>query len=169
MRVLKAMGRGTHLSVEFKGTVWTRYFFTNWQEFPVSYQSPWHSRQIYLPASCLSQELWTTSLCVKILPQSGFKVKTDSCYLHIPTHSWFLVYIPVSHPLPRLSFRFFLIDLLACAFVPGNLGWAFPLLSAWKHPPCCHSLEAPAMQFQKASCLMCEGIHSSVKYKNFWW
>ena len=47
------------------------------------------------------------------LLQSGFMVKADSCYLHIPTHFRFLVYIPVTHPIPSPNFSFFPIDLLA--------------------------------------------------------
>lgn len=92
------------LQVRIKGTSCTRDVSTNWQEFPESYQLPLDSRPICLPASCLSQALWTTSFCVEILLQSGFMVKADNCYLQVPTHSWFLSYIPVSHPVPRLNF-----------------------------------------------------------------
>lgn len=90
--------------VRIKGTSCTRDVSTNWQEFPESYRLTLDSRPVCLPASCLSQALWTTSFCVEILLQSGFMVKADNGYLRVPTHSWFLSYIPVSHPVPSLNF-----------------------------------------------------------------
>ena len=53
-----------------------------------------------------------------------------------------------------------------CAFVHGNLDWAFFLLSAWKHPPRCYGLVDLAMDRVSEGELFSMCRCPPIKYKN---